>query len=64
MSINSSIKSGKAANDSNNRLNEMISSSSRMRRENVIKKKRGQNSFLDTYNKNQQEAVTIEDVRI
>lgn len=63
MSINSSIKSGKVANDSNIRLNDMISSSSRMRRENVIKKKRGQNSYLDSFNKTQNQQVTIEEVR-
>lgn len=63
MSINSSIKSGKVANDSNIRLNDMISSSSRMRKENMIKKKRGQNSYLDSFNKTQNQQVTIEEVR-
>ena len=59
MSINSSIKSGKGINDSNYRLTNMISSS---RRENVIKKKRGNGSFLDVYNRNQEHQVTVEEV--
>lgn len=62
MSINSSIKSGKGINDSNYRLTNMISSSSRERRENVIKKKRGNGSFLDVYNRNQEHQVTVEEV--
>ena len=62
MSINSSIKSGKGINDSNYRLTNMISSSSRERRENVIKKKRGNGSFLDVYNKTQAQQVTVEEV--
>ena len=62
MSINSSIKSGKGINDSNYRLTSIISSSSRERRESSIKKKRGNGSFLDVYNKTQAQQVTVEEV--
>lgn len=62
MSINSSLKSGKGVNDSNMRLTEMVSSSSRSRREMFIKKKRSGNSFLEQYNRNQNEKVSLEEV--
>ena len=62
MSINSSLKSGKGANDSNSRLSDIASAGSRLRRENFLKKKRGGASFLDNYNKSQESKVTIEEV--
>ena len=40
MSINASIKTGKAMDDTSGRLTNIVSSSSRQRRENILKKKR------------------------
>lgn len=64
MSINSSLKSGKGINDSNSRLINMVSNSSRERRENIIKKKRGHASFLDSFNKTQSQPITVGEVCI
>ena len=47
MSINASIKSGKAMNDTSGRLTNMVSSSSRQRRENILKKKRAAPQSID-----------------
>ena len=47
MSINASIKSGKAMNDTSGRLTNMVSSSSRQRRENILKKKRATPQSID-----------------
>ena len=62
MSINASIKSSKTMDQSNARLTSMVSNSSRMRRENIIKKRRGNVSFLDSLEKNYSQHITKEDV--
>ena len=62
MSINHSIKSHKNENDSNARLADLYANNSRERRENIIKKKRADGSFLEAYNKTQNTSYTQQDV--
>ena len=51
MSLNASIKQGKGAQESNERLTSMVSGISRQKRENMLKKKRASPSFLESLNK-------------
>lgn len=62
MSLNASIKQGKGIQDSNERLTSMVSGSSRQKRESILKKKRGNPSFLDALNKTNGFSITKEDV--
>ena len=48
MSINASIKTGKAMDDTSGRLTDIVSSSSRQRRENILKKKRAAAQTTDS----------------
>lgn len=63
MSLNASIKQGKGAQESNERLTSMVSGMSRQKRENMLKKKRASPSFLETLNKVNGTSYSKEDVR-
>ena len=62
MSINVSLKGSKTMDQSNQRLTSILSSSSRARRENIIKRKRGEAGFLDSLQKNYGQQITYEEV--
>ena len=47
---------------SNQRLTSIMSSSSRARRENIIKRKRGEAGFLESLHKNYGQQITYEEV--
>ena len=47
---------------SNERLTSLMSSSSRARRENIIKRKRGEAGFLDVLKKSYGQQITVEEV--
>lgn len=64
MSLNASIKKGKEGQESDLRLASMIGGSNRQKKENLLKKKRMNNSYLDAYNKANQSDITKEDVRL
>jgi hypothetical protein len=63
MSLNASIKQGKGAQESNERLTSMVSGMSRQKRENMLKKKRASPSFLETLNKVNGTSYSKDDVR-
>lgn len=62
MSINFSLKGSKTMDQSNQRLTSIMSSSSRARRENIIKRKRGEGGFLESLQKNYSQQITYEEV--
>ena len=62
MSLNASIKQGKGVQESNERLTSIASGSFRQKRENILKKKRVNPSFLENLNKVSGSNITKEDV--
>ena len=56
------LKGSKTMDQSNERLTSLMSSSSRARRENIIKRKRGEAGFLDVLQKSYGQQITVEEV--